>query len=176
MTTEHPSGFDDGLSLTGRPRLGIPALASTSLYVQPLTPTGTMENQRTATAFVVMNRAGDPSLVTNRHVVTGRNSKNGNASSGDAVTALRVMTHATMTGIRDGSNTPSTAGAWTSSPSLESDFEEHEPIDLICYKLDGPPCARLELTTALFVIGYHQGFDPFKTRAALGVSTRGIAP
>ncbi|MGW1291214.1 hypothetical protein ACWD4N_48785 [Streptomyces sp. NPDC002586] len=90
MTTDtSPRGFDDGLSSGVRRVLEVPALAS--LYVQPLAPMGTVERSRAATAFVVRNRAGEPFLITNRHVVTGRDSKNGDEPSGANISALRVL-------------------------------------------------------------------------------------
>jgi hypothetical protein len=186
MTTDaSPRGFDDGLSSGSRRVLEVPALAS--LYVQPLTPMGTVERGRAATAFVVRNRAGDPFLITNRHVVTGRNSKNGDQPSGANISALRVLVQMAGPALRwtalvlelgDEDGRP----LWLEHPEhggavdvvafpLHSELEES--LDLIAYSVAGPACARLDLTTELFVIGYPLGFDPFRASASIGVWTRG---
>ncbi|WP_331752757.1 serine protease (plasmid) [Streptomyces sp. NBC_00637] len=186
MTTDASHrGLDDGLSSGSRRVLEVPALAS--LYVQPLTPMGTVERGRAATAFVVRNRAGEPFLITNRHVVTGRNSKNGDQPSGANISALRVLVQMAGPALRwtalvlelgDEDGRPE----WLEHPEhggkvdvvaypLRSELEE--ALDLIAYSVAGPACARLDLTTELFVIGYPLGFDPFRASASIGVWTRG---
>ncbi|MGW7529097.1 trypsin-like peptidase domain-containing protein [Streptomyces sp. NPDC054783] len=178
--------IDDGLS-SGVPRvLEVPALAS--LYLQPLTPTGQVERGRAATGFVVRNSAARPFLVTNRHVVTGRDSKNNDkVKDGANVSAIRVLLHsagsfgewiALVLELGDEEERP----LWLEHPEhgwkvdvvaiALPDFVE-EKADLIAYRPGGPALARMDLTSELHVIGFPVGFDPFRTHAALGVWARG---
>src|ERR1035441_7118809 len=82
---------DEGTS--GTPALTDPILELPSLaaqYVEPLTPTGTAESH--STGFFVRDADGRPYLVTNRHVVTGRDQNTGKELSDRMGTpsALRV--------------------------------------------------------------------------------------
>ncbi|WP_086810004.1 trypsin-like peptidase domain-containing protein [Streptomyces reticuliscabiei] len=186
MTTDaSPRPVDDGLSSGSRRVLEVPALAS--LYVQPLSPMATVERGRAATAFVVRNRAGEPFLITNRHVVTGRNSKDNDRPSGAEISALRVLVQmagptlrwtALVLELGDEDGRP----LWLEHPDHGKDVdvvaypllaESEENLDLIAYSAAGPACARVDLTTEMFVIGYPIGFDPFRASASIGVWTRG---
>ena len=68
--------IDEGTS--GWPTLSDPILELPSLaaqYVEPLSPAGTTMSH--ATGFFVRDAGGRPYLVTNRHVVTGRDQETG---------------------------------------------------------------------------------------------------
>ncbi|MFE3505944.1 trypsin-like peptidase domain-containing protein [Kitasatospora sp. NPDC059160] len=188
-----PARLDDGLS-SGFPRvLELPSLAS--LYIQPLTPMGTVENGRAATGFIVRNTRGMPYLVTNRHVVTGRNSLDGDKSSGAAISALRVfLPRADRLGewlpvvleLWDASEDPDDPvrrPSWLEHPDLGwkvdvvaiplSGPSFERDLDLMAYTVSGAALPRLAVASELHVIGFPLGFDPFKAQVPLGVWTRG---
>jgi len=70
-----PVALNDGMGGSERKRvIEVPEMAS--LYIECLGPMGQVVSR--ATGFVVRDEKARPYLVTNRHVVTGRNSLDGN--------------------------------------------------------------------------------------------------
>ncbi|GAA2314914.1 hypothetical protein Scani_48760 [Streptomyces caniferus] len=190
MTTQDrsvPHALNDGMGETGHRRvLGGPEQAS--LYIECLGPMGQVVSR--ATGFVVRGRGGETFLITNRHVVTGRNSfdddrllKNPEGKEAIAPSGLRVaLPSAQRLGLwkpcvfdlwdKDGRPT------WWEHPELGwrvdvivlPVYVDEELFDL--YPVPLTPCpAQLRVATKMFVVGFPGGFDPLTAVGALGIWT-----
>lgn len=179
---------DEGMS--GSPALTDPVLELPSLaaqYIEVLTPTGSTLSH--ATGFFVRDADGLAYLATNRHVVTGRDQFTGKELSdiGGTPSALRVSVlmegreaQWTQAVVRLGD--PEGRPMWREHPQHGAAVdviavpllvdEANDGVDINSLPL-APGIAQLELTTAVYVVGFPVGFDPLRAPGAIGVWTRG---
>nr|BEK71540.1 hypothetical protein KPHV_87670 [Kitasatospora purpeofusca] len=166
--------------------LKVPEMAS--LYLQPLGPMGLVIPGAAATGFLVRDGSA-LYLVTNRHVVTARNSKAGDRLRGFSPSALRVFLRSQLVGrwvgvvveLGDQEERP----LWWEHPEHGKQVDvvaipfpaQHVPDELVdwsaCYTVDGPSLARLAIASNVHVVGYPVGFDPNRASAWIGVWTHG---
>ncbi len=165
--------------------LKVPEMAS--LYLEPLGPMG-LPVSGGATGFVVRD-GQELFLVTNRHVVTARNSKTGDRLGGLSPSAVRVYLRSQLAGrwvgvvveLGDEDGRP----LWWEHPEHGWQVDvvaipfpaQGVPQELVdwsaAYTVAGPALPRLGIASQVHVIGYPVGFDPNRTSAWLGVWTRG---
>ena len=141
-----------------------------------------------ATGFVVRDEKARPYLVTNRHVVTGRNSLDGNQPilhrDGREVIAPSALRIAMPSRERPGVwklcvydlGNKEYKPTWLEHPDLGWKVDVIAlPIDVDDEALDPPPVpmtpfpAQLRIATKVFVVGFPMGFDPFTAPGAIGV-------
>ncbi|MEU5384181.1 trypsin-like peptidase domain-containing protein [Kitasatospora cineracea] len=163
--------------------LEVPAFAS--VYIEALTATGVALGS--ATGFVVMDRAHNHYLVTNRHVVTGRHWET-NELGDDGLTPAALRASFNTSGesgytqeilpLGDDELKP----LWLEHPqfgrlvdvvALPLTFDVAERgIDLVTYPLEMDH-ARLDLAGELFAIGYPLNVNPDVAGGLFGVWSRG---
>jgi Trypsin-like peptidase domain len=182
-----PVALNDGMGGTERKRLiEVPELAS--MYIECLGPMGQVLGR--ATGFTVRGREGVPYLVTNRHVVTGRNSLDADkpirdSDGGEVIppSALRVaLPSAERLGVwkpciydlGDSEYKPT----WLEHPDLGWKVDvialpihvDEEIFGLPPVPMTPSP-AQLRIATRVFVVGFPVGFNPFTAPGAIGVWT-----
>jgi len=182
-----PVALNDGMGGSERKRvIEVPEMAS--LYIECLGPMGQVVSR--ATGFVVRDEKARPYLVTNRHVVTGRNSLDGNQPilhrDGREVIAPSALRIAMPSRERPGVWKPCVYDlgnkeykpTWLEHPDLGWKVDVIAlPIDVDDEALDPPPVpmtpfpAQLRIATKVFVVGFPMGFDPFTAPGAIGVWT-----
>ncbi|MEW1648410.1 serine protease [Streptomyces sp. NPDC091219] len=157
-----------------------------SLYLVMIGPGGKAVAH--GTGFVMRDAHHTPYLVTNRHVLTARNSKNDDHVAEGAVAPSAMMLPVMPAGhqsawvplvcrLGDADGRPlwlehPTHGKLFDVVALPLDLDE-SLVDLVTMP-QMAPLARLDLATELFVVGFPVGFDPVVSGAGpLGVWSRG---
>ena len=181
------AALNDGMGGSERKRvIEVPEMAS--LYIECLGPMGQVVSK--ATGFVVRDETAAAYLVTNRHVVTGRNSLEGNQllhdRDGGEVIAPSALRIAMPSRERPGLWKPCVydlgdreyGPTWKEHPDLGWKVDVIAlPIDVDDDAFDPPPVpmtpfpAQLRTATKVFVVGFPVGFDPFTAPGAIGVWT-----
>jgi hypothetical protein len=164
--------------------LEVPAFASVHLRV--VSATG--EKLATATGFVAQDRQHVPYLITNRHIVTGRNWETGKIEGiGVAPSALvasfsrqghpmqwvRVVLPLGDVDLQPLWREHPSYGPLVDVVALPLTFDVQDmQADLVTYPLE-TDYARLDLTGELYVIGYPLNVDPAMAGGLLGIWMRG---